>query len=39
LSNLVLDYIIYKLDARKNISTKMVQFNAHADNVVKTARI
>jgi uncharacterized protein with NRDE domain len=39
LSNLVLDYIINKLDTRKNISTKMVQINARANNVVIISRI
>jgi hypothetical protein len=38
-SNLVLEYITNKLDARKNISTKMVQINAYADNVVIISRI
>jgi glycerol-3-phosphate responsive antiterminator len=39
LSNLVLDYIIKKLDARGNISTKMAEINAYVDNVVIISRI
>lgn len=34
LFNLLLNYIIQKLDIRGNISTKMVQINVYADNVV-----
>jgi hypothetical protein len=36
--NLVLDYIIKKLDIRENISTKVEQINAYADDVVIISR-
>jgi hypothetical protein len=36
--NLVLDYIIKQLDIRENISTKVVQSNAYADDVVIISR-
>ena len=36
--NLVLDYIIKKLDIRENISTKVVQINACAGDVVIISR-
>jgi tetrahydromethanopterin S-methyltransferase subunit B len=36
--NLVVDYIIKKLDIRENISTKVVQINAYADDVVIISR-
>jgi hypothetical protein len=39
MSNLVFDCIIKKLDTRGNISTKMVQINAYADDVVIKSRI
>ena len=36
--NLVLDYIIKKLDIRENISTKVVQIKAYTDDVVIISR-
>jgi hypothetical protein len=36
--NLVMDYIMKKLDIRENISTKVVQISAYADDVVIISR-